>query len=957
MKTEYPLRRSLGVSITLWLFAGVALGDEKALGVWMSPGGPSGIWEKACGDGFPVARIVGDQADLGTTDIFFFEQAGRGGPFHHPTKVQYAVTDRRMKNRDYLRDLLEEAFRRKIRVWLAWTTPGGKYPGTEFSGLDDPGVQKIYLDEIEEVAANYGQYRNLAGILWHELDCTEAVDMHENCQTSFVAYCRNRFGEEYSAPKMPRADPADPWWRRFCLYKIHVMNTFVDRMAEAVRRHGLQTAFCSYTPESFAGESWRWGYDIVELEKLCDRQWFSAYSVESGKPYQSIRGAWLDFGPSYRGQILSRNYAYAFHGRPLSFFEYRSPIYLAEMRAYYSKIASFTQAHGDIYTGYLGRSAQEMDLFQGKQRFGQWLRLMTGWQGGVSPARVAVAVNPTPFILQHPAMTGGEYDKRVRGLMAALSTWTDVDGIVLGSRFALEPKNLRAYELIVIPEDMGVGLSAAMAESLRQYVRGGGKLLVVATPLNVARPDLTQPKDLTHEFCGLEVVNSQLPGYVQVDVDVGSSKPEKFWAGRLKLVRPTEAKVLARRLDNMEPAILMNGNVYFSAIGYSPESGNFFPAVAARICRPAVTLVDNQGMRILEGVCKDGLLCLSLWGPGQARLCVDVKRLGLPTSPCCVKDILTGQELCRPSAGQLRAGVKVEGRYVYQPLVLAIGAPASTDRFPGIYPSTDVFRGMRERTAQDNPEVPHESANSPATDRVAVAPTGPRDKEIGVLEYARKYQPRSKQAASAAFREACAAVRKAGLEPEPVDVDIFLPKARDARNRYKRLLIPSGTDWFSQAMYQGMDDYVRGGGLLITNCSMILLDADANYRIDPGDGITTIAQNTFLGVHGHASCTMQRVKVLHDCPLTSGLTRDAWLKLDRPLAGRQAGNLSAEVLVVSDRIIKGEEQGQQPFLTFKHQGNGACIYLVGQIGRDPEPALGQIFGNILSPATLQWLCR
>ena len=233
MKMEYPLRRSLCLSIALWLFAGVALGDEKTLGVWMSPGGPSGIWEKACGDGFPVARIVGDQADLGSTDIFFFEQAGRGGPFHHPTQVQYAVTDRRMKNRDYLRDLLEEASRHKIRVWLAWTTPGGKYPGTEFSGLDDPGVQKIYLDEIEEVAANYGRYRNLAGILWHELDCTEAVDMHENRRADFVAFCRNRLGEEHSAPKLPRADPSDPWWRRFCLYKIHVMNTFVGRMAEA----------------------------------------------------------------------------------------------------------------------------------------------------------------------------------------------------------------------------------------------------------------------------------------------------------------------------------------------------------------------------------------------------------------------------------------------------------------------------------------------------------------------------------------------------------------------------------------------------------------------------------------------------------------------------------------------------------------------------------------------------
>jgi hypothetical protein len=479
----------------------------------------------------------------------------------------------------------------------------------------------------------------------------------------------------------------------------------------------------------------------------------------------------------------------------------------------------------------------------------------------------------------------------------------------------------------------------------------------MATPLNTSRPDLTEQKDLTREFCGLEIVKAQLPGYLHVSGTAGLPQRDEFWAGNLKQVRPVEAKVLLRRLDNREPALLENGNVIFSAVGYSPESGDFFPAIAARMCRPAVSLTDNQGLRILEGVCKDDTLCLSLWGPGQARLCVDVERLGLSLPSCCVKDIVTGRVLCRPTAAQLREGVKIDIAHLYQPLVLAIGSPASVGRFPSVYPSADVFRGIPARTDRDHPEVTHERDETRGTGQAAMKPIAPRDKEIGVLDYCRKYEPRSKKAVQSAFRDVCEAVRTAGLDPEAVDVDIFLSTNRDQRNRYKRLLIPTATDWFSQAMYEGMDDYVRSGGLLITNCSLILLDADANYRIDPGDHVTKFAQTTFLGVRGHAGCTMGRLKILHDCPLTSGLAPGTWLRLDRPLSGRQTHNLSAEVLAVSDRIESGKDQGEQPFLTFKHQGHGACVYLVGQIGPRSESTLVRLLANLFAPATLKWLCR
>jgi len=95
---------------------------------------------------------------------------------------------------------------------------------------------------------------------------------------------------------------------------------------------------------------------------------------------------------------------------------------------------------------------------------------------------------------------------------------------------------------------------------------------------------------------------------------------------------------------------------------------------------------------------------------------------------------------------------------------------------------------------------------------------------------------------------------------------------------------------------------------------------------------------------------------LQECPLTKGLEANTWIKLEPEMAGRDTRNCSAEVVIVSDRIKKGAATGEQPFLTYKHIKNGACIYLVGQIGDKMDKSVRQIIANIFSPETLEWLC-
>ena len=695
----------LGLTLPLILCL-AAQAAERTVGTWLSPSSPWGIWDMSYGDHFPVKMIVKDLAEIGVNEIYFFEQVDRGGAFLHPTEVEYAKTEGRMKGRDWLKELLEETKPYNIKVWLAWTTPGGKYPGTEFSGLNDPGLMKIYHDMTKEIGQKYAGYKNLAGILWHELDCTEAVDGHENDVKEFSSFCRRHFGEGYEENSMPSVDSENKWWRRFCLYRINIMNTFVSEAKSVADVYGLKTAFCTYITESFSGASWRWGYDAVDLEKICHNQWFSGYLVEAGKPYQRINGAWIDFGASYRSQILPRNYSYAFHGRPASFFECRSPLYMEAMRKFYSANKSFTERNGDFYNGYVGHGEKELSLFYGKENMKNWLGLMTYWQGGESPARAAVAVNPTPFIMKYPDNPGAEYDKKVRSLMEGLTQSQDMDGLVIGSKFSLDTASLLKYRLLIIPEDMGRGLNGEMVQSLKSYLNKGGKLLVLSTALTQSKADLTEERDLTEDICGASITGARAPGYVRPAGSPVVPDGGKFWSSGMKTLKITKGRVLIKDSISGLPLLVSKGNAYFSTIGQGQSA--YFAAIVSSLSQPPVSLAESSGIRILETVKKDNVLCISLWGKGKARLNLNISAIGLKGKTFQIKDILTGTVIAADKDGRaLLSGIPVQIEHLNRPYILAVGQERDLKAFKGIYPSTEDFAGLGIKTVPiENPEVP-----------------------------------------------------------------------------------------------------------------------------------------------------------------------------------------------------------------------------------------------------------
>jgi len=701
------LKKLAGVALLALLAAGVQGAEqEKVIGAWVSAGGPYGIWEKTYNRSFPAEIVVKGLVDVGVKGVLFADGGGRGGPFSHPTKVQFAKTEKRMGDRDFLKEILEEGGKHGIKVWVAWTPPDTKYEGTDFYGLNHPGILKIYCDMVEEIGRNYGKYKNLMGIHWHEVDCAEAVDEHADDVADFAAFCQGRFGEKYEGKEMPKVDAQDKWFRRHVLYRNHVVNNLVAATKKAGEPFGFKMSFCYYPSEGFRGESWRWGYDVVDLEQLCEHQWFSGYAEESGKAYQTISGAWIDFGPSYRGVILPRNYSYGFHGRPLWFFEHRSPIFLAEVRKYYDQVKGWKEKYGDFYVGYKGHSEKEVELFLGRENVAKWLGAMGRWQGGESPAKVAVAINPTPFVMKYPLAPARDYDKKVRQLMLALTQVMDVDAFVVGSRFALKPENLLKYNLVIVPQDMGDGLSEAMAASLKAYAAKGGRLMVMATPLTQSRPDLTEGKDLTKELTGVEVVKARMPGYVKPEGALAPAGAKKQWAAGLVDVKASGATVVVKDGVTGAPLVLRKGQAWFTAMGFAPESAELLVSVVREAAAPPAGLVDNSGMRILESVKKDGMAAFALWGQGKAKLWVDAGALGLEGGALEARDIATGAVLARTDAAGLKKGVAVEIKYLNQPLIVAVGPAAKVAEFKGLYPSADVFAGMDKVEALENPEVP-----------------------------------------------------------------------------------------------------------------------------------------------------------------------------------------------------------------------------------------------------------
>ncbi|MGI6087799.1 MAG: hypothetical protein ACOYCD_07665 [Kiritimatiellia bacterium] len=197
-----------------------------------------------------------------------------------------------------------------------------------------------------------------------------------------------------------------------------------------------------------------------------------------------------------------------------------------------------------------------------------------------------------------------------------------------------------------------------------------------------------------------------------------------------------------------------------------------------------------------------------------------------------------------------------------------------------------------------------------------------------------------------------------GLAPEWVDEDIFLPEQHAQCRQYRRILLPRHAFHFTPLMYAGMTRYVTDGGLLISNSSLLGIDKDGDreFNLDKGDTYWPGKRGCFptLGVYGHSSVTITNVTVVMDCLLSAGLPTGQLLDLGQPINTRKTMNNSAEVVITCNGTYKSDAIRNQPFLTYKHMGNGACIFVAPNL-QGKHPWVCQIASNCFSLKTLNWL--
>lgn len=231
-----------------------------------------------------------------------------------------------------------------------------------------------------------------------------------------------------------------------------------------------------------------------------------------------------------------------------------------------------------------------------------------------------------------------------------------------------------------------------------------------------------------------------------------------------------------------------------------------------------------------------------------------------------------------------------------------------------------------------------------------------RPKKLGLLNYFAKYEHPDKRREKSYIKH----LKKYHTQLEQlghiagwVDVDIFLSNRKAERDAYQRIIIPYHADWFTMEMYQGMLDYVRSGGLLITHSALLLVDEQFEYQCS-GSKTTDFSRKSFLGVKGTGGSRKTAIKVIVENPLTKGFELNNWINVGNRIAGRTTFGLTANVAVLCKQIVKKKEI-EGPFLSWKSTGKGACVYLVS-VYYPKEESIDLLMRNILSEETLKWLC-
>ena len=490
-------------------------------------------------------------------------------------------------NLDCMDEVMKAAVRQKIRVWINynWNLEYSKNKDKDANLMSRKYLEGQYL-LIDAIAEKNKKYGNIVGTYWDELWCAEIYHFYPDYVDEFKKFCEKEYNEEYSGSKMPmKHDPNNKWWRRFVVFKNCIYENFSQKLYDYNKKKGLKVMTRTIPSQSYGERAWRWGMDPYRIGKISDCvAMFRSRSYEGDFTENSVIVGYKELKPL--------DFVWSLRGYPLSYFTYSGYFHDKKIQANFKKLVKLTKE----------------------------------WVGAERLAEVAILNYPVNLIGSFKNPTLVFRDNEVL-LTNRLSRYFETDRIdIRSTRF------YKKYKILIAPKYSGNSIPAFAYHALLKYVENGGILVALDTEFSVGKRDLTNPRKVTKELCGIETgKGKQFAGSVKFNNKTMQgalvSGDNKLQRG-IALSNTDKVKVLAT--SNNKPVIteysLGKGKVIYVNLDLAEriKEDNKWLRILADLINsyhiPAIT--SNGAINVESAIRKNERLLISLYPASEGEVYV-----------------------------------------------------------------------------------------------------------------------------------------------------------------------------------------------------------------------------------------------------------------------------------------------------------------------------------------------
>jgi len=403
---------------------------------------------------------------------------------------------------------------------------------------------KFQIDHIIEAFKPYGVLKGFYADEWHFNYLRNFLGGHKD---KFKDFCQRNFGDSPSEALLAEKftskgwvqDTEDIWWRRYVIWKRHVVYNFEKRITDYIHSKGLKIVGRTQSaPGSYVGQSYSAGATSGHTFRLSE-----LYDYEDMNGTDAL---WLDNGSSIfwlRGYDC-KNRANVVNGHPTSYF------YSPSLLAFH-----------DTTSKYLTRKVdEEWKVPNAEKELMTMSRDSRRWQGGERLKDIAVLTCSERQMLWSKSFYN-LFQVHEMGLYKAFSAMRPCDIIDLEL-----PEYVKCYPNCLIPPDGVKNIAPKSLEMVVKHIENGALAIAIMSEWSTANSDITHIVDKTSEITG---------------VKYGNNKGEA-----VNLVFPNQAPILAGlelKLPKTPFSPVTNQAEDVTTIAWLTDAeGNRFPAISQR---------------------------------------------------------------------------------------------------------------------------------------------------------------------------------------------------------------------------------------------------------------------------------------------------------------------------------------------------------------------------------------